>query len=96
MPHMADRRIPNAESTAFPWWAIICPDRLSGYTKADQRVSGITSAVIGPFFSRESATLYLEDHRYRYGDNAVVYCMSGHESPEWRALCEEPTKEQEK
>lgn len=89
-----NRRIPNAESTAFPWWAIICPDRLCGRTRVDQRISVITGAVIGPFFSRESATIYLEDHRYRYGDNAVVYCMSGHESPDWRALCQEPTKEQ--
>lgn len=93
-----NRRIPSAECTAFPWWAIICPDRLrsSGYTKTDQRINGITSAVVGPFLSRESATIYLEDHRYRYGDNAIVYCMSGHESPDWRALCQEPTQEQKK
>lgn len=85
-----ERRIPPTEATAFPWWAIICPDRLSGYTKLVQRVSSITSAVIGPFFSRESATACLEDYRSRYGTNAVVCCMSGYESPDWRAFCTEP------
>lgn len=89
-----NRRIPNAESTAFPCWAIIC---MRGHTQVDHCISVLISAVVGPFLSRESAIEHLEGHRYRYGDNVAVYRMSGHESPDWRALCQEPiTQEQKK
>jgi len=88
-------RIPNAEGTAYPWWAIICPNRIHNVKDIEHRIAVAASSVVGPFFSRESAQGYLDGHRYRYGDDAVVYCMSGHESPDWRGFCREPHTTQE-
>ena len=84
-PDPDDRRIPPAEATEHPWWVIIDPSRLSRRT-----VSGIASAITGPFFSRESAELELAAQRYNFGTNAGVYCHTGHDSDEWRAFCEGP------
>jgi len=61
------------EGTAFPWWGICCG------SKTEPRLLN------GPFFSRNSAFEYLENHHYRY-KKGFVYCFSGHGSPEFRNL----------
>ena len=73
------RRIPPAEATEFPWWAIV------DGPKASQG----RGAVTGPFMSRQSAADHLAAKRHRFSPRAVVWCMSGHESADWRALCVE-------
>lgn len=94
------RRIEPAESTQWPWWAIIDPDRVRSYAGRtnDQRIHDAANAVVGPFTSRESAEEHLRVKAHRYGARAVVFCMSGHESADWRSLCEEaprPTLEKQ-
>jgi hypothetical protein len=61
------------EITAYPWWAIVQPER-----KGDSAIGA------GPFFSRKSAQEYLDGHRYRYTKKAFVFCFSGHASPDYR------------
>lgn len=78
-------RIPNAEGTAFPWWAILDPEQMM---RPD--VYRLASMVTGPFFSRESATNYLRARRHAFGPRACVYCFSGHDSDDWRNFCAEP------
>lgn len=84
------RRIPPAESTEYPWWVIIDPDVIHGLFGKDQRAGRVASAVTGPFLSREAATAQLERRRHAYSANAVVWCMTGHDSADWRAFCVEP------
>ena len=69
------------EGTKAPWWMIIKPSKLIGLS-ANSDITGAVgmSAVVGPFFSRESAEAQLESRRYAYGDDAVVWCASGYES----------------
>lgn len=74
----ANRRIPNAEATAYPFW-IICT--------ISKR--GVITFLEGVWFSRERAEAYLRARRYAYPRNAVVYCASGHYSQDYRELCEE-------
>jgi hypothetical protein len=61
------------EITAYPWWAIINPER-----------RGTAAVGSGPFFSRASAEEYLANHRYRYSKKAYVYCFSGRDAPDYR------------
>lgn len=63
------------ESTAYPVWGIV---RKAGF--------GHHAWLAGPYFSRASATEYLESHRYRYGEKAFVFCFSGHDSPGYREV----------
>lgn len=79
------RRIPDAESTAYPWWVIIDPRQMMRPS-----VSAVAHMVTGPFFSREAAQAHLEAKRHRFGADATVWCHTGHDSADWRALCEEP------
>lgn len=60
------------EGTAEPWWAIVDP-------KQNMRMDVHSSAmqVTGPFFSREEGEEVLARTRYNYSSRAVVYCMSG-------------------
>ena len=82
-------RIPDAEGAAYPWWAIIDPHQnLSLLTTG---VHAVANMITGPFTSRASAEAELNTHRHRYTKHACVYCMSGHWSPDWRAICKEPT-----
>ena len=83
---MSDRRIPDAECTAFPWWAIINPRQMMHGDDFHAAAGMIT----GPFFSRAAAEDAFRRGRHRYGKHALVYCMSGHGSPDWRAFCAEP------
>jgi len=67
------------EATAEPYWLILDPRQM---LRIDPDM--LASMVTGPFFSRESAQLELDSHRYRYGKRAVVYCMSGYRSDDYR------------
>lgn len=65
------------ESTSFPWWVIVGqPMR--------RDVDSAAHAITGPFFSRAEATAELEGRRYRYGKKAVVWCLSGCDSGQYR------------
>ena len=134
----AFRRISDAEATAFPWWVIIDPARLSlpcpedvgglhrcpecgaeegedcveaadddpdcGTLIRDEPHSSRTdyrsevtaghlfAAITGPFFSREAAQAQVDRRPYAYSDRTQVWCLSGHESRDWRAFCAEPRK----
>ena len=72
---MAERKIPNAESTDYPVWGIVNSIRTLGWCA-------------GPWFSREAAEEYLEANRRNFGRAAEVYCFSGHASADYRHLCE--------
>lgn len=91
----SERRIPAAECTEYPWWAIIDPDVVHGLFSKRQRVGRAAAAITGPFFSRAEAEAQLARRRYAYGPNTVVYSLSGHESADWRAFCHEPTGAQD-
>ena len=72
---MADRIIRNAESTDYPVWIVGNLSR------------GVLTYIAGPWFSRKAAEEWLEDARHNHR-KAVVYCASGHESDDYRHLCE--------
>lgn len=63
------------EGTAEPWWMIIDP-RQSLRTDEDACYT-IANMITGPFFSREEAQNHLNNRRYAFGKNAVVFCHSG-------------------
>jgi len=69
----------NNEGTSEPYWLILdpkqnmscCPYQLAGQ-------------ITGPYFSRESATAHLKNRHYEFSKNAIVYCMSGYWSKEYK------------
>ena len=72
----------DCEGTSYPWWMIVKPEQ--NLQKNSEGACDIAMGMItGPYFSRESATLELESRRYHYGANAIVWCASGHRSPEY-------------
>ena len=84
------RRIPDAESTAFPWWLIIDPRQMMGAS-----CHAVADMITGPFLSREAAQRHLDGRRHAFSNRAVVYCHSGYWSKDWQNLCQEPSKEPE-
>lgn len=83
-PIILDRRVTvhvrgDNEITSYPWWAILTPRQVM--RKDPHQIS---CCIVGPFFSRESAEEQRKRRIYAYGQNSVVFCFSGHESPEWR------------
>ena len=70
------------DCTSYPWWGIVSPRR--GLVRKDEAVAHFAGAITGPFFSRKSAQDHLDARRYRYPDNAAVWCFSGHESWDYR------------
>lgn len=74
---MADRLIPNADGTAYPFFIICTLSKRGAITFLE-----------GVWFNRERAEQYLAARRYAYPKNAVVYCASGHHSEHYRTLCE--------
>jgi hypothetical protein len=64
------------EATSAPWWVIVDPKQMMKPDPYQVMMNMIT----GPFFSRESASLFLKAKRHRYSDRAVVYCASGCDS----------------
>jgi hypothetical protein len=81
------RRIPPADGVEHPWWAILDPDR-----PVRGQIEHLAGAITGPYLSRAEAEEELAAHGYRYGPRAQVWCLSGHASPSWLALCEEPRR----
>jgi len=69
------------DATAFPFWLIIIPKQIM---KKD--IDALAYCIVGLFFSRESAQQHLDARRYEYGDDARVYCHSGHYSNEYKQL----------
>jgi len=61
------------EITSYPWWGVVDPKRGC-------------DGVIGPFFSRKTAEEHLALKRHRYGPKARVFCFSGHDSADYRAV----------
>lgn len=86
-----DCRIPDADGTAFPYWIIIDPSRIAGRLySCIPAAAAIASAIAGPFLSQAAAQAALDGAPHRYGPGSAVWCLSGHRSYDWRALCEEP------
>lgn len=63
------------DMTAHPWWGIVKRCGLGRY-----------ELLCGPFFSRESAENKRKSRIYHYGEKSLVYCFSGHDSPDYVAL----------
>lgn len=74
------------EATSYPWWIIIDPRQQ--LVPARDMIHHVASQVTGPFFSRQEAQEYLDNHRYNYGKHVGVYCMSGHKSASFRQACD--------
>ena len=60
--------------------------------RATVTAGNVYGAIVGPFFSREAAQKHVDARRYRYSDRTQVWCLSGHESQDWRAFCMEAPK----
>ncbi|MGC4033655.1 MAG: hypothetical protein QM754_18375 [Tepidisphaeraceae bacterium] len=63
------------EATSYPWWAIVSTGSF-----------GRPVIWAGPWFSREAATAYLNAKHYNFPKSVHVFCFSGHESGDFRAL----------
>lgn len=77
------------EGTESPWWAIIKPRQIMSKDPHQ-----IAHCIVGVFFSRESAQYHLDSRRYEYGSNAVVYCLSGYWSHEYKEAVRNARKHQ--
>ena len=85
------QRIPDADGSAYPWWAIIDPHGVTArLLSRDRAPSAVAFAVHGPFLSRAAAQAEVDGAPHRYSPGTQVWCLSGHRSPDWRALCAEP------
>lgn len=71
------------EATRCPYWLILDPSQ-NMICDPHYMAHGIT----GPFFSREDAERYRSATKHHYSDKAVVYCLSGHHSRKYEALCQ--------
>lgn len=89
------RRIPPTESTESPYWMIINPDVLSRERLRDTNaaVYRVASMITGPFLSRAAAQAELDCRPHAYRKGARVFCLSGHQSPDWVKLCREEVSE---
>ena len=63
------------EATAYPFWYI-----------AQKTGLGCYGMLRGIWFSREAAENHLKNKAHRYSKTAFVYCDSGHDSMQLRAL----------
>ena len=64
------------DATTFPFW----------YVAERVGIGKVRMASSGFWFSRKAAEAHLMAKAYRYGKNAFVYCGSGHDSGDVRAL----------
>lgn len=71
----------NNEITGHPYWIVVDPIQMMSPT-----VSRAATMVKGLFFSRESADAHITSHRHRYSDRVGVFCCSGKDSSDYRAL----------
>lgn len=67
------------ECTDSPYWLVLDPEQ--NMSCCPHQMAG---TIEGPFFSREEAEEYLKQRRYAYSDRAVVYCLSGYRSRQYR------------
>lgn len=80
---LADGNNPDKnEATAYPYWIIIDPVRVPLATPK-LKAHYISSAITGPFFSREAATEHLRIASHHFSKHTIVYCASGHASEDW-------------
>lgn len=69
----------NREGTNAPFWVIIDPHQMMRANAQEVALNMIR----GVWFSRESAEEHFRECRYRYGERAQVWCLSGYASDEW-------------
>lgn len=69
----------DTEGTDSPYWLILNPRQI---LRAD--VNELAETITGPFFSREEAEKHLQRRRYAYRKCALVYCMTGYHSGQYR------------
>jgi hypothetical protein len=67
------------ESTAAPYWLILDPHQ---NMKLDPHV--MAGDITGPYFSREEAETHLKNRHYNFSSRAVVYCLSGYWSHQYK------------
>jgi hypothetical protein len=72
----------QCDFTADPFWIIIIPRQIM---KKDPEAIAHCLAH-GVWFSRELAQKHLDSRRYEYGDNAIVYGMSGCYSQQYSSM----------
>ena len=72
----------NNEYTRSPYWMIIDPKQMFRLN-----AHYVASMFTGPFFSRKSATDFLNKTRYNFSSRAVVYCCSGTYSKLYDNFC---------
>lgn len=77
------------ESTSYPWWIILRPIRENCYVV---RSKTVVSDITGPFFSREEAEIELDSRRHYYGRQAVVWCLSGCNSGQYKCAIDDANK----
>lgn len=71
----------DREGTSHPFWVIIDPGQ--NFKVDHNGAHNIACMITGVFFSRESAERVLRLRSHHFSKNAIVYCDSGHYSPEW-------------
>lgn len=79
MPEITIQVSDANEGTDSPWWVIIDPKQMM---KPDYHA--VAQMVTGPFFSRVAAENHLKTRRYAFSSRAVVYCMTGYWSQEYK------------
>lgn len=67
------------EGTDAPYWLIL---DLVQNMKLDIRV--LAAQITGPYFSREDAENHMKNRKYNYSKRAVVYCLSGYYSDQYK------------
>lgn len=72
------------EGTRCPYWLILDPNQ-----NMSCNLHYMAGGITGPFFCREDAEQFLKATRYNFSDRAVVYCLSGHNSRKYEAVCNE-------
>lgn len=70
---------PANEGTDSPWWVIIDPRQMMS-----PDAGSVGDMVTGPFFSREDAQEHLEARSHAFTSRAVVYCMTGYWSGQYK------------
>lgn len=75
------------EGTDSPYWLILDP---SQNLKRD--LCALACQITGPYFSRQAAEKHLHARRYNYSDRAMVYCLSGYWSSEYKLAIREKIK----
>lgn len=78
-----DIEVHDSECTSYPYWIVVAPSGLRGRRKDP---ANIVACIHGVWLSRAAAQRHLDARRDQLGDDAIVWCASGHRSGDWRAL----------